>query len=134
MWIEQRILSSAVRTFLSVSPILDSARIFIGGENISSVALGSILVTHPALLEAGVVAVEDAKWGERPKAFVTVKSGHAVTAEAVIEWARHNPEMSRLMVPRAVEVVPELPKTSTGKVKKNVLREWTRAADRTVVR
>ncbi|EAQ89021.1 hypothetical protein CHGG_05640 [Chaetomium globosum CBS 148.51] len=99
-----------------------------GGENISSVALESMLVEHPAILEAGVVAVPDSHWGERPKAYVTVK-GAAQTelrGSEVIEWARTHSAISKFMVPREVEIVRELPKTSTGKIKKNELREWAK--------
>lgn len=102
----------------------------IGGENISSVALESVLATHPDVLEAGVVAVKDSHWGERPKAFITVKEGKNLTGEEVITWMKENPKVSRFMVPREVEVIAELPKTSTGKVRKNVLREWARGAER----
>lgn len=97
-----------------------------GGENISSVALESMLVQHPDLLEAAVVAVPDSHWGERPKAYVTVKSGRSLTPEDLISWAKHQSNISKFMVPREVEVVQELPKTSTGKLKKNVLREWAK--------
>jgi acyl-coenzyme A synthetase/AMP-(fatty) acid ligase len=89
-----------------------------------------MLAAHPSILEAGVVAVADSHWGERPKAFVTVKSGAQVKGEDVITWARNQSNISRFMVPREVEVVDELPKTSTGKIKKNVLREWAKGADR----
>ncbi|KAF2744839.1 acetyl-CoA synthetase-like protein [Sporormia fimetaria CBS 119925] len=109
--------------------ILDRAKdiIISGGENISSVALESMLATHPAILEVGVVAVPDSHWGERPKAFVTVKPDQgAVTGEDVINWAKHKSDISKFMVPREVEIVAELPKTSTGKLKKNVLREWAK--------
>lgn len=108
--------------------ILDRAKdiIISGGENISSVALESMLVQHPDILEAGVVAVPDSHWGERPKAYVSVKEGKTVSGEEVISWAKHQSDISRFMVPREVEVVDELPKTSTGKVKKNVLREWAK--------
>ena len=86
-----------------------------------------MLVTHPSILEAGVVAVADSHWGERPKAFVTLKSGgDPVTGEELIQWAKHKSEISRFMIPREVEIVEELPKTSTGKVQKNVLREWAK--------
>ena len=85
-----------------------------------------MLATHPDILEAAVVAVADSRWGERPKAYVTAQSGKEIRGEDVIEWAKHKSEISRFMVPREVEVVPELPKTSTGKVKKNVLREWAK--------
>ncbi|RDI84520.1 hypothetical protein Vi05172_g5228 [Venturia inaequalis] len=112
--------------------ILDRAKdiIISGGENISSVALESVLATHPDVLEAGVVAVKDSHWGERPKAFITVKEGKTLSGEDVITWMKENPKVSRFMVPREVEVIAELPKTSTGKVRKNVLREWARGAER----
>ena len=97
-----------------------------GGENISSVALESMLVQHPDILEAGVAAVADSHWGERPKAFITVQAGKQVKGEDVIEWAKHTSGISRFMVPREVEVVDELPKTSTGKIKKDVLRRWAK--------
>ena len=82
------------------------------------------------MLECGVAAVSDSHWGERPKAFITVKPGSKVTGEDIIKWAREHPGISRFMVPREVEIVPELPKTSTGKIRKNVLREWARGAKR----
>lgn len=88
------------------------------------------MVTHSDILEAGVVAVKDSHWGERPKAFITVKEGKNLTEEGVIEWAKANVKISRFMVPREVEIIQELPKTSTGKVRKNVLREWARGAER----
>lgn len=90
-----------------------------------------MLATNPSILEVGVVAVSDSHWGERPKAFITVRPGEAtVTGEEVIEWARHTSGISRFMVPREVEIVNELPKTSTGKVRKNVLREWAKGGIR----
>ena len=89
-----------------------------------------MLAMHPSILEAGVVAVADSRWGERPKAFVTVKSGAELEGEDVVTWARNQSNISRFMVPREVEIVDELPKTSTGKIKKNVLREWARGGDR----
>ncbi|KAG9242347.1 AMP-binding enzyme [Calycina marina] len=108
--------------------ILDRQKdiIISGGENISSVALEAMLVQHPSVLEAGVVSVVDSHWGERPKAFITVKDGQSLTGQELIEWAKHESSISKFMVPREVEVVQELPKTSTGKVKKNVLRMWAK--------
>lgn len=102
--------------------------ISIGGENISSVALESMLATHPDILEAGVVAVADSRWGERPKAYVTVQQGKQLEGKDVVEWAKRVSGISGFMIPREVEVVAELPKTSTGKVRKNVLREWAKKA------
>ncbi|PGH10405.1 hypothetical protein GX51_00163 [Blastomyces parvus] len=114
--------------------ILDRAKdiIISGGENISSVALESMLATHPDILEAGVVAVPDSHWGERPKAFITVQAGKQLEGNDVIEWAKHVSGISRFMIPREVEVVRELPKTSTGKLKKNVLRRWAKGTDRSL--
>lgn len=90
-----------------------------------------MLVTHPDILEAGVVSVPDTHWGERPKAFVTAKSGKQLEGNEVIGWARNKSDISKFMIPREVEVVPELPKTSTGKLRKNVLRDWAKGASRT---
>ncbi|KAL8827273.1 MAG: hypothetical protein Q9191_003290 [Dirinaria sp. TL-2023a] len=116
--------------------ILDRAKdiIISGGENISSVALESMLATHPDILEAAVVAVSDSHWGERPKAFITVQVGKTLKGEDVIAWAKHKSTISKFMVPREVEVVVELPKTSTGKLRKNVLREWAKGSDRSMDR
>ena len=85
-----------------------------------------MLTHHPDVLEAGVVAVEDERWGERPKAYLTVKAGKTLRPAEFIDWAKKQSSISRFMVPREVEVVDELPKTSTGKIKKNVLREWAK--------
>jgi acyl-coenzyme A synthetase/AMP-(fatty) acid ligase len=85
-----------------------------------------MLATHPSILEVGVVAVPDSHWGERPKAFVTVKDGEQLKGEEVVDWAKHKSDISKFMVPREVVVVEELPKTSTGKIKKTVLREWAK--------
>ena len=89
-----------------------------------------MLVTHPDILEAAVVAVADSHWGERPKAFVTVQYGKQLEGADVIDWAKHKSDISRFMVPREVEIIAELPKTSTGKVRKNVLREWAKGGRR----
>ena len=115
-----------------------------------------MLVRHPLILEAGVVGVFDERWGERPKAYITVKDenrrndtgdrfdfngekstdcgrrGRAKSYEQdIIRWAKREISeggggFSGFMIPREVEVVPELPKTATGKVKKSVLREWAK--------
>ena len=99
-----------------------------GGENISSVSLEAMLVQHPDILEVGVVAVPDPRYGERPKAFVTVNPAAAgrVTGDDIVRWAKDSAHISGFMVPREVEIVDELPKTSTGKIQKTVLRAWTR--------
>lgn len=97
----------------------------IGGENISSVALESLLAEHPSVLEVAVVAIPDEQWGERPKAYVTARNPSSPPdPAAVIEFARQRGK--KFMVPKEVEVLAELPKTSTGKIRKNILREWAR--------
>ena len=67
--------------------------------------------------------------GERPKAFVTVKKP-GLKGEDIIDWAKHKSDISKFMVPREVEILAELPKTSTGKLKKNVLRDWAKGGKR----
>ena len=96
-----------------------------GGENISSVEIERALNQHEAVLEVAVVAAQDAKWGEVPVAFVTLKDGASVSADALIEHVRAR--IARFKAPKRVVFGP-LPKTSTGKVQKNVLRERLRHA------
>jgi fatty-acyl-CoA synthase len=103
--------------------------IITGGENVSTIEVEQAVARHPAVLECAVVAIPDDTWGERPKAFVTLKPGHAATAEEVIAFCRG--QIAHFKCPAAVEFC-ELPKTSTGKVQKYVLREreWTGRAKR----
>jgi 3-(methylthio)propionyl---CoA ligase len=96
-----------------------------GGENISSVEVEEVLYRHPAVAAVGVVAQPDAKWGESPRAYVELKAGGAATAEELIAHCRA--QMAHYKVPRKV-VFGALPKTSTGKIQKQVLREWARSA------
>ncbi|CAM0901690.1 unnamed protein product [Alopecurus aequalis] len=98
-----------------------------GGENISSVEVESILYGHPAVNEAAVVARPDEFWGETPCAFVSLKDGAAaaVSAAEVIAWSRER--MAGYMVPKTVVFRAELPKTSTGKIQKYVLRNLAKA-------
>ena len=96
-----------------------------GGENISSIEVENMLYRHPAVLEAAVVAKPDEKWGETPCAFVTLKEGGTLTEEEVFDFCRAN--MARFKVPRNVIFGP-LPKTSTGKIQKFILRARTQEA------
>jgi acyl-CoA synthetase (AMP-forming)/AMP-acid ligase II len=100
-----------------------------GGENISTIEVEQCVAKHPAVMECAVVAMPDEKWGERPKAFVTLKPGQTATEADIIEHCRQS--MARFKAPAAVEFC-ELPKTSTGKVQKFVLRdrEWKGQAKR----
>ena len=94
-----------------------------GGENISSIEVEDALFKHPAVAAAAVVAKPDEKWGETPCAFVELKEGKEVTPEELIAWCRER--LAPYKLPRHV-VFGELPKTSTGKVQKFVLREKAR--------
>ncbi|MCE8509820.1 acyl-CoA synthetase [Ruegeria pomeroyi] len=94
-----------------------------GGENISSVEVEGVLYKHPAVMEAAVVAKPDEKWGETPCAFVELRPGHAVEAADLIAHCRAN--MAHFKAPKMV-VFGELPKTSTGKIQKFLLRDRAR--------
>jgi len=95
-----------------------------GGENISSLEVEETLYRHPKILEAAVVARPDETWGESPCAFVTLRQGEAATPEDVILFCRD--QMAHYKVPRTV-IFGDLPKTSTGKIQKFVLRETAKA-------
>ena len=92
----------------------------LGGENISTIEVEDVLYRHPGVLEAAVVARPDPMWGETPCAFVTLKPEATATAEEIIAFCRDH--LARFKVPRTVLFGP-LPKTSTGKIQKFVLRE-----------
>ncbi len=94
-----------------------------GGENISTIEVEQAVMSHPAVLEAAVIAVPDEKWGEVPKAFVTLKPGQTADERAIIDHVRSS--IAHYKAPKQVEF-GELPKTSTGKIQKFVLRdrEW----------
>lgn len=95
-----------------------------GGENISTIEVESVLFSHPAILEAAVVGRPDDYWGETPCAFVNLKDGCNASAEEIIKFSRDH--LPHYMAPRTV-VFEDLPKTSTGKVQKYVLREKAKA-------
>jgi fatty-acyl-CoA synthase len=96
-----------------------------GGENISTIEVEDVLYRHPCVLEAAVVARADPMWGEAPCAFVTLKDGAAADAGEIIAFCRER--LAHFKAPRYVIFGP-LPKTSTGKIQKFLLRE--RAKDR----
>ena len=98
-----------------------------GGENISSIEVEGALYRHPAVLEAAVVARPDDKWGETPCAFVTLKDGAAVSERDLIDHCRTI--LAHFKCPKTV-VFAELPKTLTGKVQKNVLRQQAKTLRR----
>lgn len=97
-----------------------------GGENISSLEVEDVLYRHPAVLAAAVVAKPNPKWGETPCAFVELKPGAKVTEKELIDHCRVH--LARFKAPRAV-VFGVLPKTSTGKIQKFVLRQQARSVE-----
>ena len=106
--------------------IMDRSKdiIISGGENISSIEVEGTLYRHPAVLEAAVAGIPDEKWGETPCAFVTLRDDAGeVSEQEIIEFCRAN--MAHFKAPRKVVFGP-LPKTSTGKIQKFVLRERAR--------
>ncbi len=96
-----------------------------GGENISSIEVEQAICAHPAVLECAVVGIPHPHWGERPKAFVTLNQGATATPQEIIAFCRER--LAHYKCPDAIEFGP-LPKTSTGKIQKFVLREREWAA------
>ncbi|MGV1916793.1 AMP-binding protein [Rhizobium sp. 22-785-1] len=92
-----------------------------GGENVYPVEIESVLAEHPAVFQAAVVGVPDPRWGETGHAFVILSPGHE---EAEGELRAHcEARLARFKVPKHFRIVTELPRTSTGKIRKNKLRE-----------
>jgi fatty-acyl-CoA synthase len=103
--------------------VMDRAKdiIISGGENIASVEVEKTIYEHPDVLEVCVVPTPDEKWGEVPKAFIIAKSGTHLTEKDIISFCRER--MAHFKCPKKVEFIKELPKTSTGKIQKYILRE-----------
>jgi len=91
-----------------------------GGENISSIEVEDALFKHPSVQAAAVVARPDDKWGETPCAFVELKPGKTASSDELIAWCREH--LAGYKIPRTI-VFEDLPKTSTGKIQKFVLRD-----------
>src|SRR5581483_9374034 len=100
-----------------------------GGENISTIEVERALYQHPAVLEVAVIAIPDEKWGEVPKAFVVLKDGASLSERELLDFCRT--KLAHFKCPKAISFGP-LPKTSTGKIQKFVLREqeWAGRAKR----
>ena len=92
-----------------------------GGENIASIEVEGVFYKHPAVLEAAIVSAPDDQWGEVPCAVVVLKQGSRATAAELIDFARQH--LAHYKCPRRLEFLDALPRTATGKVQKNVLRE-----------
>ncbi|MPW43589.1 acyl-CoA synthetase [Acinetobacter guerrae] len=105
--------------------ITDRAKdvIISGGENISSLEVEEVLYQHPAVMTAAVVAQPDPRWQEVPCAFIELKQGASVTTDELIAHCQQ--KLARFKVPKDI-VITEIPKTSTGKLQKFILREWAK--------
>jgi fatty-acyl-CoA synthase len=101
-----------------------------GGENISTIEVEQALMSHPCVLEAAVIGVPDDKWGERPKAFVVLRPGTSATITDLTAHVRT--KIAGYKAPRDIDITVKLPKTSTGKIQKYMLREkeWSGYASR----
>jgi fatty-acyl-CoA synthase len=92
-----------------------------GGENISSIEVEGLLYKHPAVLEAAVIAAPDERWGEVPYAIVVLKPGASATESELADFCRER--LAHYKCPKRVDFIDVLPRTATGKIQKNVLRE-----------
>jgi fatty-acyl-CoA synthase len=92
-----------------------------GGENISTIEVENTIYRHEKIREVAIVAVPHEKWGEVPKAFVTLKPSVRASEQEIIDFCRDN--LAHFKCPKSVEFLEELPKTSTGKIQKFKLRE-----------
>jgi fatty-acyl-CoA synthase len=99
-----------------------------GGENISSIEVEGVMLRHASVQEVAIVGVPHEKWGEVPHAFVVLKNGATATGDDLREYARSH--LAHFKAPHGVTIVPELPKTATGKVQKYVLRGGRAAISR----
>jgi len=106
--------------------LMDRAKdiVISGGENISTVEVEHALASHPAVADVAVIAIPDERWGERPKAFVVLAAGQSASQEDLIVHVKEH--IAKFKAPKSVDFVLELPRTSTGKVRKDILRtaEW----------
>lgn len=103
--------------------IVDRAKdmILTGGENVASAEIERVLYQHPAVLECAVIAIPDDRWGEVPKAVITLKTGHAATETEIMDHCRKH--LAGFKIPKVIEFTDALPKGGTGKILKKVLRE-----------
>ena len=103
--------------------LVDRAKdmIISGGENIASVEVENILISHPAIFECAVIGVPDEKWGERVHAVVSLNQGYEVLSKEIIEWCKG--KMAGFKRPRSAHIVPELPKNPSGKILKRKIRD-----------
>jgi acyl-CoA synthetase (AMP-forming)/AMP-acid ligase II len=95
--------------------------IITGGENVHSTEVENVLYRHPAVLEAAVIGIPDAKWGEAVKACVVLKTGMKVSAEDIIAFCKQ--DLAHYKAPKSVDFLDALPRTGSGKLYKKGLRD-----------
>lgn len=92
-----------------------------GGENISPEEVENVLYSHPKVADAAVIGVPDLEWGQQPRAIIVLKEGEKATEQEIIDYCKD--KLAGFKRPRSVIFIDELPRTSTGKVQRKVLRE-----------
>jgi fatty-acyl-CoA synthase len=92
-----------------------------GGENVSSLEVEGLLYKHPAVLEAAIIAAPDDRWGEVPAAIVVLKPGAQASESELIAFCRDR--LAHYKCPKKIDFLDVLPRTATGKIQKNVLRD-----------
>ena len=106
-------------------------KIITGGFNVYPAEIEGALAEHPAVAECAVFAIPDPKWGEAIRAAVTLRTGQSVEPESLIAFCKQR--LARFKVPKAIDVLPELPKSGVGKILRRELREpWWKSQDRRV--
>jgi fatty-acyl-CoA synthase len=110
--------------------LLDRSKVIVisGGENISTVEVKQALLSHAAVADAAVIGVPDDRWGERPKAFVVLADGKNADSAELIDHVKAH--IAKYKAPKSVEFLGELPRTSTGKVREEVLRKAESAGNK----
>lgn len=103
-----------------------------GGENVYPAEVEKALVSHPAIMEAVVIGVPDAKWGEVGAAFLLAQPGEAIDVADLPQWCRE--QLAAYKIPKSFDVVTEMPRTAAGKVRKNILKDdFLRQTDKEAV-
>ena len=106
-------------------------KIITGGFNVYPAEIEGTLAEHPAVAECAVFAIPDPKWGEAVRAAVTLRPGHTVDGDELIVFCKQH--LARFKVPKAIDVLAELPKSSVGKILRRALREpWWKDRERRV--
>ena len=93
-----------------------------GGENVYPAEVEKALLNHPKVFEAAIIGAPDAKWGKAGRAFIKLRKGETITLEEVVAFLKEN--VAAYKIPKSLEIVDDLPKTASGKIKKSLLAKW----------